>query len=51
MMTNYYRDRIMESAFGDLQLAFDLMVRAAKGNEKLVWDILGQAVIEIIKRG
>lgn len=51
MMTNYYRDRIMESAYGDLQLAFDLMVRAAKGNEKIVWDILGEAVIEIIKRG
>lgn len=51
MMTCYFKDRLFDLANGDLQLAFDLIVKASNGNEKLVWDIMGESVIDVIKVG
>ena len=51
MMTSYFKDRLFDLADGDLQLAFDLIVKAANGNEELVWDIMGESVIDVIKVG
>ncbi len=51
LMSVFYRDKIFELVDGDLQIAFDMLVTASKGNEKIVWDIMDGTIIPIIKKG
>jgi len=51
MMKNFYRDKMLEIANGDLQMAFDILMYTAKSNYDLVWEIMDEYLLEIIKRG
>lgn len=51
LMSVFYRDKIFELVGGDLQIAFDMLVIAAKSNEKTVWDIMDSTIIPIISKG
>lgn len=51
LMSVFYRDKVFELVNGDSQLAFDILVTASKGNEKLVWDIMDSEIIPIISKG
>lgn len=51
MMRNYYRDKVIEIADGDLQMAFDILMCVAKSNHNLVWEVMDDYLLEIIKRG
>lgn len=45
---NHYRNAVLELMNGDMQLAYDYLVTAAKGRVKLVWDILDKDIIAVI---
>lgn len=51
LMSVFYRDNVLALVGGDLQLAFDMLVIASKGNEKTVWDIMNSTIIPIISKG
>lgn len=51
LMNAFYRDKIFDLVNGDVQLAFDMLVTAVKGNEKIVWDIMDDTIIQIISKG
>ena len=51
LITVYYRDKLLEIVDGDLQLAFDCLIAASGDNEKIVWEILDDMLIQIIKKG
>lgn len=51
LMSVFYRDNVLALVGGDLQLAFDMLVTASKGNEKIVWDIMDSSIIPIISKG
>ena len=46
----YYQDKILDLTGGDLQLAFDSLITAAEGNETIVWDIMDDRIIRIIRK-
>ncbi|MCH5300220.1 MAG: hypothetical protein J1E56_02790, partial [Ruminococcus sp.] len=50
LISTYYRDEIFELLGGDLQLAFDYMVVAAGSDEKIVWNILDETILPIIRK-
>ena len=51
LMSEYYLDKIFDIVDGDLQLAFDMLNFASNGNEKVVWEIMGDTIIKIISKG
>ena len=51
LISVFYREKILELVSGDLQLAFDMLITASKGNEKIVWDIMDSTIIPIISKG
>lgn len=51
MMRVHYLGKILEMVNGDLQTAFDYLVAAVKGNEKIVWEIFDTEICRLIKRG
>lgn len=50
LMAVYFRNEILDVVDGDLQLAFDCLVNILKNNEKLVWELLDEIIIPIIKK-
>lgn len=51
LISLFFRDKILGLVDGDLQLAFDLMVVVAKENSKIVWEIMDDLIVPIIKKG
>lgn len=49
-ISRFYRDKISAITGGNLQLAFDLLIAAAKGKEKEIWSIMGNSIIPIIRK-
>ena len=46
----YYCDKLLDIAKGDKQLAFDLLMTVAKEDEYIVWQIMDNMIIDIIRR-
>ncbi len=51
MMRLYYFGKLLEMVDGNLQRAFDYLIAAVKGNEKIVWEIFDAEICRLIKRG
>lgn len=51
LISVYYRDKLLELFDGDLQQAFDYLISLSSGNENIVWEILDDMIIPIIKKG
>ncbi len=50
LISTYYKDEILDLFGGDLQTAFSYMVVAAGSDEKVVWNILAESIIPIIRK-
>ena len=47
----YYREQIYSVMGNDAQSAFDILVLMAGSDEKLVWEILDDEIVKLIKKG
>lgn len=50
LMSVFYKNEIFDLTNGDLQLAFDCLVTISNNNEKLVWELMDETIIPIIKK-
>ena len=50
LMAIFYRNEILDICGGDLQLAFDCIVKVSNSNEKLIWELLDEMILPIIKK-